>query len=185
MVNAGTDRDQNDDDCREFDIEAGLFEEVAGKVAKVCCATDPQKRTDNVEQEKASVGHLAHAGYDRGECADDWDEHRYDDSLWAVFFIKFFGTSQVLLVEKAIVLLLKKLSSHLVAKGVASAGSGDSRNEKQEHEYVNIYMEHLLLRQKTGGEEQAVSRQEKADHQAGFSVDNSENGEPAKVGDNF
>src|SRR5438874_9755268 len=68
---------------------------------------DPEERADDAEGEKADVVHLANAGDERGEGADDRDETRQDHRLTAVLLVERLGVQQVLFVKKARIFTLK------------------------------------------------------------------------------
>ena len=70
-------------------------------------------------------------------------------------------------------------------KPVTNLVAGNGRQKEQEHEQVDIYMEHALLRQEANREEQCVAREDKTNHEAGFGKNNRHNPNDANGVDNI
>jgi hypothetical protein len=139
---------------------------VAEKISAQKKSTNPRRTADNIIQKKLPVCHGADAGHKGSKRADDGHEPGDDNRFSAVFFIKRMGLFQVLLFEKAAVLVGKYLRTDGMPDGVIDAVSGDAGNAEQNQQDFNV--QRPQRRQGAQGEQKGIAGQDRRHHKAGF-----------------
>lgn len=118
MVEHWADRQEDDNERGDFNVDAPCFKLSAGEIPEVGEEICPGKRTDNVERQKLFVAHLADAGNDRDEGADDWYITGKNDGDRPVFFIKLFGADEIFLAKYSGIGAVEELSSNPLAEQI-------------------------------------------------------------------
>lgn len=162
----GKNREDNDaeDDRQEIAINVG--NEAPEEVSKQRKPDGPKKPAEDIVRKEVRVAHRSHAGEDGRKGPDDGKKASEDDRLSPMLRVKAFGAKEVLAMEEERILAREDLSPDAVAERVAHGVSAHRGNETEERQGGNA--KDLLRGKKSGREQKAVSREEKADQQSGF-----------------
>lgn len=98
---------------------------------------DPDQCAGNVVKNEPPIGHVAHAGDERRECAYDRHEPRDDNGLSAIFMEETFGFLQMIHVKKADIFVTedpgRQIPADRIIDGVAQyRGSGKQKKREPE-----------------------------------------------------
>ena len=146
---------------------------------------------DDVEGDEGPVPHVADAGHDRRERADDRDEPGQHDGLGAVLVEERLGLVDVRLLEQPAVRPpedgrpdpLAEQVAHLVADHRGHEAADEQRAASGRCRASSI--DERARGEEPGGEEEGVAGEEEADEQAGLGEDDRPDAEQTDLVDQF
>src|SRR5262249_29131496 len=128
-------------------------------------------RADDVERKEARVAHLADAGDERREGANDGHEARDDDGLSAVALVEILRANEVLLVEEERTLAAKNFRADAGPNGVVGRVAENGRDDQEGDDQGDVYRRVLMRSQRADRKKQGVARKERRHDEPGLAED--------------